>query len=534
MARRSRARKLSREEQLHADWLGMLQPEGLVVSVPVLAEDALYVRKPPSLQGRLLELCPGEEFPRPPSGEAGETDASGGLLAILLDVLGWDPARLLWGSQVPDTFELRLDDLGATLRPDGVVQHPRRGTLLLIQWCGGDPDEPATGTRWPASPQERFERLLVELQSEEHGTPIGVVASPDAIRLTYAPAGEAAGSLTFPIEGLLAADGRILLDALVMLLGRDRLFNARKGKTLLDVLRRSRERQDQVTVALAGQVEEALRLLVRGFDAANSRANGAVFRGLEDEEGQAHIHRGLVTVLLRLVFLLYAEDRALLPVDHELYEEHYSVAKLADQLADQRLLQPEAMTGRFGAWSRLLTLFRLVHAGAEHGDLRLPPRQGQLFDPDRYPFLEGRPRRSQWKTDAASHGVPPVDDGVVESVLRRLVALEGQRISYRNLDVEQIGSVYEAMMGFELRRAQGEARVLRGADQPVVELWELVEAADPVRLVAGRAGLKPKAVKDACPTLAGFEATGDDEVDHAAALAALPSPSTCASAIRSF
>ena len=509
MARRSRTRKLSREEQLHADWLGMLQPEGLVVSIPVLAEDGLYVRKPPSLQAALLDLCPDATLP------------AANLRTVFSEILGWDLARLTWGADVPDTFELRLDDLGATLRPDGVLVHPRRGTLLLVQWSDSDPDEPATGTRWPASRHERFERLLVELQSEEHGTPVGLHFWPEAVRLTYAPAGEAAGSLTFPLEGLLAADGRVLLDALVMLVGRDRLFNARTGKTLLDVLKRSRERQDQVTVALAGQVEEALRLLVRGLDAANKRSGGAVFRRLEDAAGQDHIHRGLVTVLLRLVFLLYAEDRALLPVDDPLYEEHYSVAKLADQLADQRLLQPEAMAGRFGAWSRLLTLYRLVHKGAEHGDLRLPPRQGELFDPDAYPFLEGRSTRSQWDADSGGTAVPPLDDGVVEAVLRRLVALEGQRISYRNLDVEQIGSVYESMMGFDLRRAKGEARILKGKDQPVIELWEVVKATDPIRLVAQRTGSKPKAVKEACPDLTSVQDTGDDPADEAVALAAL-------------
>ena len=43
-----------------------------------------------------------------------------------------------------------------------------------------------------------------------------------------------------------------------------------------------------------------------------------------------------------------------------------------------------------GAWAQLLTLFRLIHDGGRHGGMKLLARKGYLFDPDRYPFLEGR------------------------------------------------------------------------------------------------------------------------------------------------
>ena len=55
-----------------------------------------------------------------------------------------------------------------------------------------------------------------------------------------------------------------------------------------------------------------------------------------------------------------------------------------------RPLHPDTMDQRYGAWAQLLVLFRMVHDGAEAGGVRLPPRHGVLFDPDRYPFLEGR------------------------------------------------------------------------------------------------------------------------------------------------
>ena len=94
---------------------------------------------------------------------------------------------------------------------------------------------------------------------------------------------------------------------------------------------------------------------------------------------------------------------------------------------------------------RLVVLFRLIYKGARHGKLRIPGRKGYLFDPDRYPFLEGRPNAQSQEIQ-----IPRVPDGVLYRVLTQLLILDGERLSYRNLDVEQIGSVYEAMMGFEL------------------------------------------------------------------------------------
>ena len=57
--------------------------------------------------------------------------------------------------------------------------------------------------------------------------------------------------------------------------------------------------------------------------------------------------------------------------------------------------------------------------------------------------------------------MPRVPDGVLYRVLTQLLILDGERLSYRNLDVEQIGSVYEAMMGFELHVAQGPSIALK-------------------------------------------------------------------------
>jgi len=165
------------------------------------------------------------------------------------------------------------------------------------------------------------------------------------------------------------------------------------------------------------------------------------------------VYAGLLTVLLRLVFLLYAEDRDLLSRD-PVYVNHYSVTGLFDRLRADAGRYPDTMDQRYGAWAQLLTLFRLVHDGAAHERLRLPTRHGYLFNPDRYNFLEGRPWRVG-RVLGERIDPPLVSDGVVYRVLQNLMLLDGERVSYRTLDVEQIGSVYETMMGFDLRVARG-------------------------------------------------------------------------------
>ena len=96
------------------------------------------------------------------------------------------------------------------------------------------------------------------------------------------------------------------------------------------------------------------------------------------------------------------------------------------------------------------------------GAVSLPERRGALFDPDRFRFLEGRSGGGVRQTH--ERVLPPhVADGVVYRVLEKLLVLDGERISYRTLDVEQIGSVYETIMGFRLETAAGRSVAIKPA-----------------------------------------------------------------------
>lgn len=455
------------EVRFHQEWLGLIQPsEGLVVSIPVLVDAQCMARQAPAVQQRLLDLCPVVD---PESEQRAIRD----LPEFLAEMLGLTPDLFDSGEVLPSDLSLYVPEGRQTIVPtlalrkrDGI--RPDNGSplaeaetpasragagyaMLVLDLPDGLPlDKPETVTGpWDYPPAAKFDRLLRHVR-----VPIGLLTNRREARLIYAPHGESSGSLTFRLNDMAAVGGRPILDAFVMLLSVRRFFAVAREHQLPALLADSRRRQANVTNELAEQVFQALEILLRGFEAAAERDGSTLL----DEAARAeddHLYGGLLTVLLRLVVLLYAEDKGLLPVEHPLYQEHLSVFGLFEQLQRDAGLHPDSMARRFGAWDRLLALFRAVYRGVHHRDLQLPPRRGELFDPDAYPFLEGWSSGGSAPFDderRAAVRVPSVDDGTIYQILQKLVFLEGQRLSYSSLDVEQIGSVYERLMGYHVQR----------------------------------------------------------------------------------
>jgi hypothetical protein len=439
----------------HQEWLGYVQPSGLVVSVPALIEARAYVNRniSPDHQ-RFLSALPTDRGGEPVPEIANFPE-------FARSVFGWAPEDLCGASgapALPETLEAPLPAYGETLRPtyalhDFQPADPAREWILLIEVLptGTDLDSVAVmeARRWQASPQARFERLL-----RETGIGIGLLVNGRQIRLVYAPRIESSGYITFNLLDMVKVAGRPIFAALHELLYSDRMFGDPKER-LPAILENSRKYQNVVSTQLAGQVLEALYELLRGFQAADDQLYGELLRDILAREPNL-VYAGLLTTLLRLVFLLYAEDRGLLSTD-SVYANYYSVTGLYERLRADAGRYPDTMYQRYGAWAQLLALFRLVYEGGSHGGMRIPPREGYLFDPDRYLFLEGRRQRTE------EPSIPRVSDGVLYHVLSKLMVLDGERLSYRTLAVEQIGSVYETIMGFDLHVAAGRSIAIKPA-----------------------------------------------------------------------
>jgi hypothetical protein len=447
--------RLDPQIEAHLEWLGFVAPTGLVVSAPALVRAGAILERNDIAGQRLLReaLAPGEE------------PIIADFEAFARSVLGWtfSPKGYagMAGTQVAPELEVALPDYGETLRPDyAVLDRDRKdgvpGWQLLVRVVGQELDFDVAvreGGQLEASAHGRMERLL-----RETGVPAGLLCNGRALRLISAPRGESSGWIDFRVADMVQTAGRPILAALRMLLSDGSLLTFQRGRRLMALLSDSRQFQNEVSIKLAEQVLHALYELLRGFQAAHDATDGELLReplaGDPDE-----VYHALLTVILRLLFVLYAEERDMLPASGT-YAGNYSVAGLYERLRVDAAAHPDTMEQRYGAWAQLLVVFRMINDGAQVGGQRMPARRGVLFDPDRYKFLEGRSGLGSRQTHERIEP-PLVPDGTIHRALEKLLVLDGERISYRALDVEQIGSVYETMMGFRLETASGRSVAIK-------------------------------------------------------------------------
>lgn len=230
------------------------------------------------------------------------------------------------------------------------------------------------------------------------------------------------------------ADEPRTADALWVLLNRAALSREAGAHSLKSLVDGSDKHAASVSTSLRAGVLEASEQLLgallsnagrrTGRPAATSRESGQAKPGsLDDGFGQA------LTIVYRLLFLLFAEARSLLPVWHPVYRDSYALERLCEKA--QRNHLP-------GLWDTLRAISRLSHAGCRAGDLRVTAFNGRLFSPARTPLAE----RRDLDDDAARRSLValasrPAPDG------------EGRvRVSYRELGVEQLGAVYETLLDY--------------------------------------------------------------------------------------
>ncbi len=493
----------------HTEWLSLVETSGPFVSLPVLlrvfpqgldAHDPAHVRL---LRQAYAEWdgAPAEEAPTPrdrrhPAGlcptPTTHTLHRAWIDFVLTRTLEFPPELLREGQSLPPGLSVRAAEHGETLRPTLAVVapegHPEAGRARLLVGVyppGQGLDRPVEGLRWRASPATRMMELL-------HGTGVlqGLVTNGEEWRLVHAPRGEATGFAAW--YALLWQEEPLTLRAFRSLLGCGRFFGVPDAETPEGLLRESREDQHEVTAQLGYQVRRAVEVLVASLD----RADRDLGRTLLVEVEEKRLYEAALTVMMRLVFLFCAEERGLLVLSGDaLYDEAYAVSTLRARLreaADQQ--GEEVLERRHDAWGRLLATFRLVYAGAHHDQLSLPAYGGTLFDPDRFPFLEGRAGGTSWEREPARP--LPVDNRTVLHLLEALQMLqvrlpgggpaEACRISFRALDVEQIGHVYEGLLDHTALRAAGPVLGLAGTRdrEPEVPLEGLEALSAPTPGVA--------------------------------------------------
>ena len=435
----------------HAEWLSLVEASGPFVSMPVLlkafpqgldAYDSEVMR-----QVRLAH----DEWSDNQSGTAPDPGIHGAWVTFVLqEVLGFVDEVLLGGAaggqQIPSGLAVTVAEQGETLRPDWVIGQGGEPRMLVQVYAPGqDLEKAVKGSRWAASAATRMMELL-------HGTGVrlGLVTNGEHWLLVNAPKGEATGYISW--YATLWQEEKLSLRAFRSLLGVERFFGVDEDETIEALLAQSVNSQQEVTDQLGFQVRSAVEVLVQSIDRADQDRGRSLLVGLPE----TRLYEAALTVMMRLVFLFSAEERGLLLLGDPVYDQFYAVSTLREMLREQADQSgEEILERRYDAWCRLLAIFRAVYGGIGHEALRLPAYGGTLFDPDRFAFLEGRAAGSQWRQVEARP--IEINNRTVLHLLEALQLLEvsmpggggkvSRKISFRALDIEQIGHVYRHFGG---------------------------------------------------------------------------------------
>jgi N-6 DNA Methylase len=354
---------------------------------------------------------------------------------VLRDVAGWAES-LSWG-QVPGVQAqspnrtVTVTAQAALIGPDGDI-----GALVSVI----DPVDSLRQTPsglWAATPIDRMEALL-----RENNFPVGIVTDGRWWALVCARANAMTASGI--VDALTWVEEPRTRDAFLTLISREHLIGGDPNERLPVLFAESVAAAEEITEALGAQVRSAVELLIQSF---SESARDAEQRG-EPHPLPADTHEtyeAAVTIMMRIVFLLFAEERGLLP-SGELFEQGYGISRELNRLqAREAEESEEALDATSLTWHRLLATSQALYGGASFENMRVPAYGGSLFDPARFPLL----------TAVTAHGTLAitVTDRVLLHALRSVqqAVLKGgdaRRISFRDIDVEQIGYIYEGLLGY--------------------------------------------------------------------------------------
>jgi hypothetical protein len=453
---------------IHDEWLSLVDISGTFLAPPVLKEvypqglDALNGLKRKRLRQTYEEwndsyLASEKEFPKIHEAWIKE---------VLLNCLDYGHGGgqfLKSGQDIPAFLHCPIAEYGVTLSPEYALIESQREkpNLLLIQSYPRDVDlnKLIKYEHYSATPVDQMVQLCRASQCR-----LGLVTNGENWVLIDAPVGSMSTSAGW--QARLWIQESISLQSFAHLLGISQFFVPTEEQ-LPALIDRSLQYQDEVTSALGTQIQRAIEVLIQSLDKYDLESGRTLLHGVTERE----LYEAALTVMMRLVFLLSAEERGLLLLDDGAYQKNYALSTLRMQLRNEG---PEILELRKDAWSRLLALFRMVYGGVDHESFRLPALGGSLFDPDRFTFLEGRAKGTSWRIDEAKP--LPIDNRTVLLLLEAIQQFEGRTLFYRSLDIEQMGYVYEGLLDRTVIRTTDvilDVGATRSAEKPLVSLTEL-------------------------------------------------------------
>ena len=311
---------------------------------------------------------------------------------------------------------------------------------ILLAYCGASDEELDKG-HGNSTPMKRLEKTLAD------GIEHGFLITSERFRMVRAPGeGPSGAYLEVDLPGLASDEDPESFAAFYRLFYLSNFLPDENGKiSIHEVERLSREHAERVSEDLKRSVFRATEILVSGL------LKDAVHRGdildllkMSDLDLRLFRDAGL-TALYRILFILYAEARDTRLDSHQVYRDAYSVHGLVEEILRQPSQKwPE---NRTAYWERLLALFSIYDKGlpAITPWENIPPRGGDFFNA---------------KTPAGLLLEKAcLSDALVAELLLALtttvprLGVGRERVSFRELDIESLGAVYEGLLEYEPRVA---------------------------------------------------------------------------------
>ena len=347
---------------------------------------------------------------------------------------------------------------------------------------------------------------------------------------------------------------------------------------LLQAIRDTRKGQAELSEVLGERVREAVEILIRGHgDVLHSLVENPQeyvtsfgvdltdLTGVSQTEihaddykeifgaEAADVYRAACRIAMRLVVILFAEARELLPRSNPVYHENYGLNGLLDRLEREAVHGAGRMANQHSAWTRILALFRLVREGSHHPDLPVPAYGSELFAPGETAATDVSPSDGLSRALSVFEGAIPdswleqnrLTDADVHQILTlltrtRIRIRQGRTstwvpapVDFSDLSTEYIGILYEGLLDYELKPAPSDDPVvfLAVGEQPALPLSRL-ENMDARSLKALFESLKTTKASDDAPddenemedTIMGDTLTAQDREPHAASGVGISTP----------
>lgn len=366
----------------------------------------------------------------------------------------YDKLFKLLGFDLQDSLEVELEEetfsVSHTMYSDGRLC----GLVQYLPYDLNYDKKRRNGKKSYPSYMNTFQEVLEEL-----GLGWGILTNGETIRLVKAGRGKA--YLEFKLAEMCRYASQEVYESAFSVffdLIQEEHFS---DSYLDDVYEESKKHGTQVSDTLKEAILESVELFARGI-ISNPSNEGNISEDIEE------LYHESIIFMYRMLFVLYAEAHNLLPLaDNPVYKENYSLDSLVN-LIRKPSFEPDHR--KITLWRSLKALFKILEYGISHKSCAIAALNGELNSSNKHRLLEE----------------VELTDEIMSEIIKRLTLTKVKgggldRISYRELDVAQLGSVYEGLLEYEpkiaefnltTKRIKGEEQLIRAAEDEQVVIKE--------------------------------------------------------------